>query len=171
MLTVLRRFGAVLARLPRWLGVLAAACWMGFLWWLSSDTRDAGLGGLGSYVPNLGHALLYAVLALCWLTAWPRLGNLPHLGGRTWVALAPASCLALTMLSVAYGLLDEWHQASVPGRDASPGDLLTDMAGAGATVAVARYAGSSDATEGGMWRVLGMGVVACLLAAAIATTL
>lgn len=168
-LGTLRRFGAFLASLPRGLGVLAAAAWMGFLWWLSSDTRDTGLNlGLGGFVPNLGHAPLYAMLALCWLVAWPR-ERPAHLGARPWARLPLASAAALATLPVAYGVIDEWHQASVPGRNSSPADLLTDLAGAGATVLVARYAGSAGATERGLRMRLGLGVLACLAAAAVAT--
>ncbi|MHC4376065.1 MAG: VanZ family protein [Planctomycetota bacterium] len=168
-LGVLRRFGAFLAGLPRGFGVVAAAAWMGFLWWLSSDTRDAGLNlGLGGFVPNLGHAPLYATLAVCWLIAWPR-ERPAHLGARPWARLPLASAAALVALPVAYGAIDEWHQASVPGRDASPADLLTDLAGAGATVLIARYAGSAAATERGLWKRLGLGVLACLAAAGLAT--
>jgi hypothetical protein len=165
----LRRLGVFLAGAPRALGFAAAAGWMGFLWWLSSDTRDTGLNlGLGGFLPNLGHAPLYAMLAVCWLIAWPR-ERPAHLGERPWSRLTLASALALTALPVAYGVVDEWHQASVPGRDASPADLLTDLAGAGSTVLVARYAGSAAANEVGLWRRLALGVLACLAAAGLAT--
>lgn len=168
-LGALRRFGALLAGLPRGLGVVAALAWMGFLWWLSSDTRDTGLNlGLGGFVPNLGHAPLYATLAVCWLIAWPR-ERPAHLGHRPWARLSWISAATLAALALAYGVVDEWHQASVPGRDASPADLLTDLAGAGSTVLIARYAGSAGATEGGLWRRLALGVLACLAAAGLAT--
>lgn len=165
----LRRLGGSLASLPRGLGLAAAAAWMGFLWWLSSDTRDTGLNlGLGGFVPNLGHAPLYATLAVCWLVAWPR-ERPGHLGARPWARLTLTSAIALAALPFAYGVVDEWHQASVPGRDASPADLLTDLAGAGSTVLVARYAGSATATESGLWLRLALGVLACLAAAGLAT--
>jgi VanZ family protein len=37
--------------------------------------------------------------------------------------------LLLTVLVTAYGVTDEYHQSFVPGRDASPWDVLADGAG------------------------------------------
>ena len=37
--------------------------------------------------------------------------------------------LFLLFLGAIYGVLDEWHQSFVPGRDASAGDVLADIAG------------------------------------------
>ena len=35
----------------------------------------------------------------------------------------------LILVGAAYGLLDEWHQTLVPGRDASLGDAVADALG------------------------------------------
>jgi len=37
--------------------------------------------------------------------------------------------LLVTVLVVAYGISDEYHQSFVPGRDASPWDVLADATG------------------------------------------
>jgi len=40
-----------------------------------------------------------------------------------------APVLVLVLLGMAYGAMDEWHQAFVPGRDPSLGDFAADCAG------------------------------------------
>jgi VanZ family protein len=69
---------------------------------------------------KLGHLTAYAVLGLCWYLPLSR-----RLGG--WCR-RPA--LVVMALCVAYAALDEWHQSFVPGRTASPGDVLIDGVGA-----------------------------------------
>ncbi|WP_457637792.1 VanZ family protein [Oceanithermus sp.] len=66
--------------------------------------------GLASPWDKLAHALTYAVLA--WLLR--RSGLKP---------------LAALVLTVAYGLSDEWHQSFVPGRCPDLADLLADATG------------------------------------------
>lgn len=52
------------------------------------------------------------------------------------LSLAMAGRLPLTVVALIAGIgaLDEWHQASLPGRSADYLDLLTDIAAAGLTV-------------------------------------
>lgn len=66
---------------------------------------------LSFYVRKLAHFSEYAVL---YLLARPLIGS----GWRSWLFCA------------AYAASDEWHQAFVPGRGASPWDVLIDSAGA-----------------------------------------
>ncbi len=73
------------------------------------------------------HAGAYAGLALLVIRALH--GGL----GRFRPALAAAGALG----AVAYGAFEELHQAFVPGRFASGGDLLADAVGAGLAVAAA----------------------------------
>jgi VanZ family protein len=76
---------------------------------------------------NLAHVPVFAVLALCWLRA---LSNRPEISGAAYAGAALAA--------VACGVMDEWHQASVPGRHASVGDLCLDAAGIGTTLLIVR---------------------------------
>ncbi len=71
---------------------------------------------------NLFHAPLYAVLAFFWagaLGAWRQVGRRLSLAFRLAVVMA-----------VLWGILDEWHQSFVPGRDPDVFDVLTDLQGA-----------------------------------------
>lgn len=40
------------------------------------------------------------------------------------------SALLATLTAAAYGVVDEWHQSFVPGRDAVASDALADLVGA-----------------------------------------
>jgi len=68
---------------------------------------------------NVLHVPVYAGLA--WLWRWA-------LSGLIRTAL-PAVLLAI-LLTVGFGIFDEWYQLSVPGRYASVTDALLDVAGA-----------------------------------------
>jgi VanZ family protein len=91
---------------------------MGMLFLASAETDLPGLPGR---TDKLLHAAAYAVLGLVCLRACH--GSLSRL------ALRPV--LVALLLAGGYGLLDELHQASVPGRDASLLDWLADLAGVG----------------------------------------
>jgi VanZ family protein len=84
----------------------------------------------------VGHATGYAVLGLAYVFGLT--GGRP--AGATWRVAALA-----TVLGLAYGLTDEWHQSFIPGRLPSVSDVVADMVGAGlgavaATVWAARRA-------------------------------
>ncbi len=109
-------------------GVLAALAlaWAGFLFWISSQPNPF------PFVPHSFwehdkalHACAYAVLGALVLGALAR----ARIVGRA-IALA-------ALITTAYGATDEWHQSYVPNRDADPGDLAADAAGAIAGAAVA----------------------------------
>ena len=71
---------------------------------------------------NLFHAPLYAVLAFFWagaLGAWRKAGRRLSLAFRLAV-----------LMTVLWGILDEFHQSFVPGRDPDVFDVLTDLQGA-----------------------------------------
>ena len=76
---------------------------------------------------NLAHTPVFAALAFCWLRALSRPLEIsaPAYAGA---ALAAGAC----------AVMDEWHQASVPGRYASVGDLCLDAAGIGAMLVIVR---------------------------------
>jgi hypothetical protein len=96
------------------------------IYWLSS-LPPLGIKGVDT---NLLHIPLYAGLAFCLLKAFSETLSrqaIPwRLSGFTFVVAA------------AYAALDEWHQSFVPGRDASSGDFVLDLAGIGLTLLVLR---------------------------------
>jgi len=104
--------------------IIASLVWAALLFWQSSSS-DAG--SLLSFLPagsdKVAHFGAYAVLGALLTVATTK----PALG---WA------------LAVAYGVTDEIHQALVPGRFASVGDLVADalgaMAGAGLVVYLVR---------------------------------
>ncbi|AEG32822.1 hypothetical protein AV541_08725 [Thermus parvatiensis] len=96
---------------------------MGLLFWLSS--QPAAGAGLPHPWDKGAHFLAYALLGL-----FLRLGL-----GR----FGPAFLGAFL-----YGLLDEWHQSFVPGREAFGLDLVADFLGA---YVGARGAGRWEAPE------------------------
>ena len=92
-----------------------AAFWAAVLFFLSE--AQPGPESPWVAIPDkVAHMGLYAVLGVT--LAWGR-----------WVGERPPAPLWLILSGLAYGLLDEWHQSFVPGRDPSPGDVLADGAG------------------------------------------
>jgi VanZ family protein len=82
----------------------------------SHQPQAAGM--LPSGTDKLAHALAFALLAAAWLFALAP-GREP---GRT--------ALAAFGLCAGWAVVDELHQAWVPGRDASVADAMADVAGA-----------------------------------------
>lgn len=96
-------------------------CWLPALGWMavifafssqahSGEITEAYLHGANIFVRKMAHMAEYAVLAILYRRA---------MGGTT-------QALLLTFL---YAATDEWHQSFVPGRSASPIDVLVDTAG------------------------------------------
>lgn len=107
----------------RWAAVVA---WMGLIFFLSAQSTLPDLsGGRVELQDVAGHFVVYAVLALLW--RWALAGVGVRRPG-TWALV----------LSVLYGLSDEFHQGFVPGRNPDILDLLTDAAGAAVALGVAR---------------------------------
>jgi hypothetical protein len=153
---------ALIARLrvvPPFLGVLLAVAWIALIWSLSSRApSDLSQGTvLGAWISNAAHGPEFAGLAL-WLALASR---------RAGADVAPTKIVAIwiVVFCVAYGVVDELHQGSVPGRDASIFDILTDLCAAVSAVTVLR------STRDRRQFVLAMvrGTVACLAAAGLAT--
>jgi hypothetical protein len=89
---------------------------MACLWWLSSRPGDGGARAAWAVLLwNGGHVVAFGLLAGFFFLA---LVGTSRRG--MWAALA-ASC---------YGVLDECHQASVPGRACSVLDAVSDASGA-----------------------------------------
>ncbi len=123
--------GTRLQRGTAWL--VAALLYMGVIFGLSSVPGD-----IGPEAPDV-------YLVFLWLS--PDLQNLLHIplfGGLAWLwcraldarglTAGKAAWLALT-ISLLYGVVDEFHQAFVPGRSANGVDLFLDALGAVAGVA------------------------------------
>jgi len=99
----------------RW---LPALLWMGWIFWLSSQTALPPPPGISYTRAALaGHFALYAALTCLLLIAVgsPR-GASPQL-------------TAALLIAIGYALSDELHQSFVPGRDAALEDLLVDALG------------------------------------------
>ena len=97
---------------------MTVAC-LGAIFWMSSQpdygtTRSSVLADRAS---NLAHVPVYAALAFCWLKTVLGTRPLPRAFGVAFIA------------STVCAVLDEWNQAHVPGRNASLGDLVLDLAG------------------------------------------
>lgn len=100
-----------------WIAVVA---WAGFIFLLSHQSRPPYPPGVSaSLAANLGHLGAYFILALLlWLAL--------RYTGLTATRAAGAAIL----LSLLYGISDEWHQAFIPGRYPDVKDVLLDVAGA-----------------------------------------
>ena len=112
--------------------------WMAALFCFSSMPHRPPTPGLQGFRwdDKLQHAVAYAIL-----------------GTLVWRALADMKALrraiVAVLISVAYGIADEAHQAFVPGRECSFLDWMMDTAGA--TIAVAllyRWKGGDCLGEG-----------------------
>jgi len=95
------------------------------------------LQALHGDIRKSAHVIEYLVLAVLLVRALREEG----LRGSALAAMA-------VMLGVAYAALDETHQAFVPSRTASAGDVAVDALGvvAGVALAVARRAGATART-------------------------
>ena len=105
-------------RAVRWLAVVAAVA---TLWWSSSRTpRPSEPNVLGALLHNAMHVVAYSVVgATVWCAAHaPRRGMHQR-----------AAAVAAVLFAVAYGVVDELHQAQVPGRVASAWDVASDTCG------------------------------------------
>lgn len=101
--------------------ILPAAWCMATIWWLSDRSTVPSLPGLSQMAWSyIGHMGMFGLLAMC---IWWALGMNNRLLNRerTWYAIG---------IATAYGVLDEYHQSFVPGRDTSSLDVLADFIGA-----------------------------------------
>lgn len=73
-----------------------------------------------------GHFIAYGLLAI--FVVWALRFEIRHYPNRAMIAF---------MVTLLYGMSDEFHQSFVPGRDASVGDLVVD--GIGALVALTLF--------------------------------
>ena len=131
---------------------LPPVVWMGFIMWFSSASFSAEQTG-GALHPFLmwllpwltppqaeaihlflrkgAHFTEYAILAALWFRAFVQGRSLTPRRGA-WLALT---------ISLAWAFLDEAHQATIPARQGSAGDVIIDAAGALAVLIVRRRGG------------------------------
>jgi hypothetical protein len=162
---VATKLAVALRHAPRWLGVVALVSWSALIFELSAQpTVEIGrlLRPLGAWGHNTLHAPEHAVFAVLFLWATARKGE--RLAGTSRRVVL---CALVVFL---WGASDEWHQSFTPGRDASVCDILTDFAG-GVSGAILLRAAEEGASRARMVRIAVLAVLACALAALIATLL
>ncbi len=141
------------------IGFVLVVAWMALIWNLSSRTpTDLSKGSvIGSWVSNLAHGPEYAGLAT-WIALAVR---------RPGASIAPSARTAFTIVvfCVLHGVVDELHQGTVPGRDMSVFDVLTDLCGSASALVVLRVAQD----ELRLARAILLGTAACIIAAGLAT--
>jgi VanZ family protein len=106
--------------------VLVLLVWMAVIYWFSdqpnsNQVTENYFGDFNFSVRKLAHFSEYAILFL--IANWTLMASkIDRVRCKSaWLAVA---------LAIGYALLDEWHQAYVPGRSAALGDVLIDASGA-----------------------------------------
>lgn len=168
-LRAFRAIGRGLLAPPRAVSGLFPLAWAVSIFVLSSDTQDVGVlfsESVDAFIGNLVHPFAFGVLALLLVPLFPR-GRGPL--GKAWTAMGSVGALWAVTLVALYGFTDELHQSTVPGRDASLFDLLSDGVGAASVVAVVLYLGRESATKIGLRVRLGAAFLASCAAAGVAT--
>jgi len=120
--------------------------------WLTPHALDV----IHALIRKAAHVTEYAILAALWLRAFARPGGVRP-PAAAWLALA---------IAVGCAIADETHQAMVPSRTASVGDVLIDTAGAMLAVVPSRFGWSRTAevaTGTLLWIALVGGLVALAL--------
>ena len=120
----------------------AVATWMAVIYWGSSRSTLPELisspSWQGAFVRISLHLAEYAILAtLLWLAldATPCVTKRVRVGDRRGLRpptpwLTRFSCFLALALASSYAVFDEWHQSSVPLREADLMDLGIDVIGA-----------------------------------------
>lgn len=130
MRTLFDAVGAWIHRPVGWRASLYPFSYMVILFYLSSipdiplsSAEPTMVGSLFRWVSpqvqNLLHIPLYALLALLWCRAL-----------RAWPLQTEVLLIAGFLISAIYGVFDEWHQSSTPGRFSSATDSALNALGA-----------------------------------------
>ena len=93
---------------------------MGLIWFLSSRSDLGGSDGwLGLVLRKGAHMTEFGLLAVLWARALRAL----------WSARPRVACAGGATIALAWAVVDELHQTTVPGRHGTPVDVLIDSAG------------------------------------------
>jgi len=164
----LRAAGEVLLAQPRFLAWLAPVAWAFLIFRLSSSDgalEDLPVLPFQGFIWNFAHTLVFGLLALLVVPVAPRRTS----AGRRWTALTGVGALWTVLLVTLYGFTDELHQSTVPGRDASLFDVLSDGVGAASVMVIVLYLGRPGRGPGGLRARLLGAAAACAAAAGLAT--
>jgi len=103
----------------RRLSLLLAITWAAWIWYLSSQSA-LPIPLLFPLQDKLMHLVAYGILGFLLM------------GSRQWTApsFPTASWLGVCAVCGLYGVVDEFHQSFVPGRDADVFDVCADVSGA-----------------------------------------
>ncbi len=119
---LVRRIVLAWLRMPLAIRAAMPVLVMGVLWWSSSrQMAPEPPSDVRAFLHNGMHVVAYAALCVAWSTSLRR-------GAGQAVSLRCK--VAGVLLSVAYGVADEWHQSHVPGRVCSVSDVISDLSGA-----------------------------------------
>jgi VanZ family protein len=110
--------------LERTLRILPAILYMTFTWLISAQSAESLPANVSDRVAHFGE---YALLALLLVFAFT---------GFDAARVTPAVLLSAAVLSIVWGVIDEYHQSFVPTRDASLRDVISDAAGTAGGVAL-----------------------------------
>ncbi len=170
-----RWVGGILLRPSRALALLPPLAWAAAIWLASAYSGNLVTvrpTPLLKFLGNGVHAFEFGLLALLCVPVIPRRAAFkPRTDGRLreWANLRLAEALGILLVVLLYAIVDEAHQALVPGRVASLYDVLTDVVGAACVLSVVSLAGRSHATDRALLKRLGLCLVACGLAAGLST--
>ncbi len=161
---VLREIGTALSVIPRPVAVVGTLTWACVIWFFSAqrpvvfEIADAW----GGVLSNLAHAPEFAVLTAGLILSLPRRDG--------WPDLSRSNVLLVLGIAFAYAITDEVHQATVPLRDASVFDVLTDVAGSAILLRVAYLVGpNAKVSPAPVLRTLAWGALACVASACLAS--
>lgn len=153
--------------MPVLVGVVWVGLWGAMIWSLSARRVPAPVTEtfVGEWISNLAHAPLFGLLGL-WIAALVL--RRAARDGHGWPVVERGSVAIVLGLVGAWGMVDEWHQSRVPGRDSSVFDVVTDLVGAGMVLWVVAALGEGNG-ERVLWRRMGAATVACVASALLAT--
>ena len=99
-----------------------------FLRWFDPQISLAALNAIQLGIRKLGHLTEYAILAML---LWRALR-----GGIRWQMKMSILFLVAVLASAIFAASDEFHQSFVPSRTGSPNDVMIDICGALAGLAI-----------------------------------
>ncbi len=164
----LRGVGRALLTQPRPLSWLAPLAWAAVIFSMSASAgvlEDLPVLPLQGFIWNFAHPVVFGLLALLIVPIAPRRVE----GGRRWTSIGGIGAVWTVVLVTLYGFTDELHQSTVPGRDASLLDVLSDGVGAAAVMVIVLHLGRREPRPGGLRARLLWGLTACAAAAGLAT--